>query len=219
MEQKKKILGIFAILICSSIMMSGCTQQNSPTDQNHPSNETLQQILNKAITTKTVYYEINISLTMNGSLVQNTTVKIWQKTPYLKEEVSNIQGNITTNITYIKNSNGTFRYDTVQNKYISVPSIVIPQPSTGEMANDLLNNQTIINQSKEELDGKTTTFIQYIPVQGGNSTITKIWIWNEKGLPLKIQKTTTKQGIITTTDYQYSNYSFSDISDSTFDIS
>jgi outer membrane lipoprotein-sorting protein len=221
MQKQKIVLGLIAILVCSSLMISGCMQQNTPSDQNPPSTETLQQILKKAETIKSVYYEISMSLTTNGTLMQNTTMKIWQKTPYLKEEVSYTTGNITTNLTIIKRPDAIYRYDIIQNKYIPVAMIVIPQPSTGDVANDLLNNQTITTLGNETIDGKTTTVIQYTPNQAGNysTTTTKMWIWKEKGIPLKTRVTMTKQGIITTSEYEYRNYSFSDIPDSTFNIS
>ena len=219
MEKQKIVLGLFAILVCSSLMISGCTQQNTPSDQKPPSTETLQQILKKAEAIKSVYYEIYGSMTTNGTLMQNTTMKIWQKAPYLKEEVSYTMGNITTNLTIIKRPDGTYRYDIIQNKYIPVAMIAIPQRSTGDVANDLLNNQTITTLGNETIDGKTTLVIQYTPNQTGNSTTMKMWIWKEKGIPLKARITMMKQEIITMSEYQYRNYSFSDIPDSTFTIS
>lgn len=219
MEKQKIVLGLIAILVCSSLMISGCTQQNTPSDQKPPSTETLQQILKKAEAIKSVYYEIYGSMTTNGTLMQNTTLKIWQKAPYLKEEVSYTMGNITTNFTSIKRPEGTYRYEPTQKKYVLVPLLSPPQQTTGEVANDLLNNQTITTLGNETIDGKTTLVIQYSPNKSGNSTTMKMWIWKEKGIPLKARITMTKQGIITTSEYQYRNYSFSDIPDSTFTIS
>jgi outer membrane lipoprotein-sorting protein len=218
MQKQKRVLGFIALLVCSSVVISGCTQQNTPSDQKPPSPETLEQILAKAETIKSVYYEISSSMTTNGTLMQNTTMKIWQETPYLKEEISYSVGNITTNLTIINRPDGTYRYDILQKKYVPVALITLPQPFTGEVAKDLLHNQTITILGNETIDGKKTTVIQYISNQTRNSTM-KMWIWNEKGVPLKTYTTMEKQGIITALDYQYRNYTFSDIPESTFNIS
>jgi len=46
----------------------------------------------------------------------------------------------------------------------------------------------------------------------------KMWIWNEKGVPLKALSTQTSEETTIMMDYEYSNYSFSDIPDSTFSV-
>jgi outer membrane lipoprotein-sorting protein len=83
---------------------------------------------------------------------------------------------------------------------------------------DLLNNQTITILGTETINGNTTTVIQYTPSQAGNSTTMKMWIWNEKGVPLKARSITKNEETDVTMDYSYSNYSFEDIPDSTFSI-
>jgi outer membrane lipoprotein-sorting protein len=219
MEKQKMIFGLIATLVCSFLMISGCTQQNSPSNQtNPPSTESLRQILAKAEINESVYYELEISTTMSGVLVQNSTIKIWQKTPYLKEEMSSTIDNITTIDTIIKRPEGVYRYDSIQNRYELVPAIIIPRLSTGDTAKDLLNNQTITTIGTETIDGKTATVIQYTPSQAGNSTTMKMWIWNEKGVPLKALYTMASGETTITMDYDYSNYSFLDIPDSIFSV-
>ncbi len=104
------------------------------------------------------------------------------------------------------------------NTYELDPLIVIPQLSTADVVQDLLNNQTITTLGLETIDGKTATVIQYTPSQAGNSTTIKIWIWNEKGVPLKALSTQTSEETTIMMDYDYSNYSFADIPDSTFSV-
>ena len=48
---------------------------------------------------------------------------------------------------------------------------------------------------------------------------TKMWIWNEKGLPLKMEMTMTFGSAVSTTTILMDNFSFADIPDSTFNIS
>lgn len=213
MKKQKIVLGSIAILFCSFLMISGCMQQNTP------SPETLQQILEKAQTIESVYYEISTSMTTNNTLIQNSTIKIWQKTPYLKEEVSYINNNISQTISYIKRPEGLYRYDTTQQKYILVPLLALPEPSTQEVSNDLLNNQTLTTLGNETIDEKETIVIQYTSNQTGNYSM-KMWIWKEKGIPVKALKTMTKkEGTTTIIEYRYKNHSFLDIPASTFEVS
>jgi outer membrane lipoprotein-sorting protein len=215
MEKQKVLFGIIAPLICSLLMISGCTQQQG---LDKTSTESLQTILTKAAIIESVYYELDTSTTISGLVEQITTMKIWQKTPYLKEEKNSTTSNITTTLTVIKRPEGIYRYDATLNTYELDPLIVIPQLSTADVAQDLLNNQTITLLGIETIAGKTATVIQYTPSQAGNSTTIKIWIWNEKGVLLKALYTTVSEEANITMDYNYSNYSFSDIPDSTFSV-
>jgi outer membrane lipoprotein-sorting protein len=213
MEKQTVLFGIIATLACSFLMVSGCTQQN-----NSPSPESLQTILEKAAIIESMYYELETSTTISGSVEQISTMKIWQKTSYLKEEVNSTTGGITTTLTVITRPEGIYRYDATLNTYELDPLIVIPQVSTADMVNDHLNNQTITILGTETIDGNITTVIQYTPSQAGNSTTMKIWIWNEKGTPLKARSMTKTEETTVTTDYTYRNYSFSDIPNSIFSV-
>jgi outer membrane lipoprotein-sorting protein len=213
MEKQTILFGIIATLACTFLMVSGCTQQN-----NSPSPESLQTILEKAAILESVYYELNTSTAISDSVEQIMTVKIWQKTPYLKEEVNSTTAGITTTFTVMKLPEGIYRYDATLNTYELDPLIVIPQLSTADVVEDLLNNQTITILGTETIDGKTATVIQYTPSQAGNSTTIKMWIWNEKGVPLKARSITKNEETVITMDYTYSNYSFSDIPDSIFSV-
>jgi outer membrane lipoprotein-sorting protein len=215
MKKQRALFGIIASLTCSILMISGCTQQKG-SDQT--STESLQTILEKAAIIESVYYELATTTTISGAPVQTTAMKIWQKTPYLKEESNSTAGNITITLTVIKRPQGIYRYDPMLDTYELDPLIIIPQLSTTDMIEDLLTNQTITILGTETIDGKTATVIQYTPSQVGNSTTMKMWIWNEKGVPLKALSTQTNKETTITVDYEYSNYSFADIPDSTFSV-
>jgi outer membrane lipoprotein-sorting protein len=77
------------------------------------------------------------------------------------------------------------------------------------------NSSSALNYSPtvvgtETIDGKVCQVIQYT-ADGGT---TKEWIWEAKGLPVRVQ-VTTSQGT-TTTDFK--NYDFSDIPDANFQL-
>lgn len=210
-------------LVCSSIILGGCTQQNTPNDNTDdttkPTTEAVEQILRKAQIIDSIYYEVNTTETADGTIVQNVEMKIWQKTPYLKENVSFSFGGNTLNVSYIQRPNGTFQYEANKNKYVLYPEIVLPQRSTANVAADLLDNQSITILGTETVDGKTATVIQYTTDQPENSTTMKMWIWNDRGVTLKVQETRINDGITFRWVSVYQNYSFIDIPESTFDIS
>lgn len=220
MNKPMQLFGIIATLTCVLLMSSGCTEQNKPSTE-----ETVQTILEKAAILESVYYEIDTTLIIDGIIPQIKTMKIWQKTSYLKEEVNvtsvstnSTTGNITTTLTVIKRPEGFYRYDNVSQTYQLDSQLIIPQPSISDMIQNLLNNQTITIIGTENISGKPTTIIQYHPNQGGNSTTVTIWIWNEKGIPLKEQYVSNSEGTSVTIDSIYSNHSFADIPDSTFSV-
>jgi negative regulator of sigma E activity len=211
MNKQTKILGVITTITCFLLMISGCTEQNNP------SSESIQTILEKAVTIETVYYEIAMSTTITGSVEQTTTMKIWQKTPYLKEQQTSTSGNITTTDTFILRPEGVYLYNATQNTSEPYTGIFIPQLSIAETVKDLLENQTLTTLGTETIAGMTATVIQYTPSQR-NSTIGKIWIWDEKGVPLQAQYITNNEYTSVTMDYTYSNYSFADIPESTFNV-
>ena len=79
MDTHIRLFGIITILTCLLLMSSGCTEQNKT-----PTEDTLQTILEKAAILASVSYEIDTSFIIDEVERQNTTVKVWQKNPYLK---------------------------------------------------------------------------------------------------------------------------------------
>lgn len=127
-------------------------------------------------------------------------------------------GNISITQTIIQRPEGLYLYDPTLQTFQLNAQMNIPRLSTAEMVNDLLNNQTLTILGTENFSGKPTTIIQYHPNQGGNSTTMTLWIWNEKGVPLKEQYLSNNEETSVTRDSIYSNYSFADIPGSTFDV-
>ncbi len=66
------------------------------------------------------------------------------------------------------------------------------------------------NLGTETIDGKTCVVLEYTV----SSATTKMWIWKDRGLPVKVE-TTSATG---TTLIEYKNYDFSDIPDSMFTL-
>lgn len=226
---KKQVVGVGIILMMILLGASGCTDQKSSNnnsntnqtdnDNTNPSTETIQTILGKAETIQSMYYEIIGSTNMTGIGEQTTMIKIWQKPPYLKEEITSVTAGIPTNLSVIQRPEGTYTYNTQQQKYIlTTTNVTNLQQSNKDIIKDLLNNQTITTLGTDTIDGKSATIIQYTPVQQGTPMTIKMWIWNEKGLPLKAQFSMTMLNTTLSMEYIYHNYSFAVIPDSTFSV-
>jgi outer membrane lipoprotein-sorting protein len=208
-----RLFGIITILTCLLLMSSGCTEQNKT-----PTEDTLKTLLEKAAILESVSYEIDTSFIIDGVERQNTTVKVWQKNPYLKEEENSTSGNISTTRNIVQRPEGLYLYDPTIQAYQLNTMVTMPQPATQEMVYDLLNNQTLTIIGTENISGKPTTIIQYSPNQESNSTTIKLWIWNEKGVLLKEQYISNSEGTSVMINTIYSNYSFADIPESTFSV-
>jgi outer membrane lipoprotein-sorting protein len=213
MDTHIRLFGIITVLTCLLLMSSGCTEQNKT-----PTEDTLKTILEKAAILESVSYEIETSFIIDGVERQNTTVKVWQKNPYLKEEENSTSGNISTTRNIVQRPEGLYLYDPTLQAYQLNTMATMPQPFTQIMVNDLLNNQTLTIIGTENISGKPTTIIQYSPNQESNSTTIQLWVWNEKGVLLKEQYISNSEGTTVMINTTYSNYSFADIPESTFNV-
>ena len=234
MMMRKKIIIVLITLIFIIIVLSGCTQQNSSNDTsssdksesktNPPPIETIQTILSKTETIESMYYEIDASIHMSEFGTQTATIKIWQKSPYLKEQITSVTNGITTSITVIQRPEGIYMYNPEIGNYIEATeeaaSIATSlQYFDSAIIKNCINNQTSTNFETETIDGKKATIIQYIPLQGEFPMTIKLWIWNERGVPLKAFIDMTMDDTTMTIQFHFSNYSFLDIPDSTFNVS
>ena len=132
-------------------------------------------------------------------------------------------GGATNTISVIQRPEGTYLYDTLQGKYVlttDIPSFTTSlQYLDSSMIKNLLTNQSFIQFETETIDGKLATAFEYTISLSGMNMTTKIWIWNEKGLPLKADMDMTMEEMTMTMDFIFSNYSFADIPDGTFNVS
>lgn len=225
---KKQVISVCALVVMLIVGLSGCTSQNSSSDQSDveskpPTTESVGEILSKADSIGSMYYEISMSITMPEYGTQTALMKIWQKKPYLKEQITSAAGGMTTSIAVIQRPDGTYVYDTTQGKYVltaEVPSYVTAlQYFDSAMMKDLLNNQSFTEFKAEFIDGKKATVLEYtLPLQGENLMTIKLWIWNERGVPLKAYMDMTMEEMTMTMDFVFGNYSFSEIPDSTFNV-
>jgi outer membrane lipoprotein-sorting protein len=218
------LIGIACLLLIAGL--SGCTQQSSP-DQSDvystpPTQESLLNILDKATTIESMYYEIAATVIMSSYGTQTATVKIWQKMPYIKEQMSMTFNGYMNTVIVIHRPDGNYTFDTAQGKYVLTPNVSSFASSlqyfNSTIIKEYLKNQTLTNLQTETVDGKLATIIQYAPASLGTNMSVKVWIWNEKGLPLKAQVNMTLQQMTMNMNFLFQNYSFATIPDSTFSV-
>jgi hypothetical protein len=225
---KKHVVVTGMILVGIMVGITGCTQRDSSSDDATfqsilPTTESLESILAKSDSIDSMYYKIDALITMPELGTQSATVKIWQKPPYVKEEITGLNAGSTTTIVVIHRPEGNYTYDATQGKYVLTPDATSFATSMqyfdNEMLRSLLDNQTLMDFETVTMDGKQATAFDYsISIQGVNVTV-KMWIWNERGVPLKAYVDMDLKEMAMTLDLTFSNYSFTEIPDSTFSVS
>jgi outer membrane lipoprotein-sorting protein len=224
---KKQIMCIGMLLVLIVVGLSGCTQQNPSSDEKTinsapPDEESLETILGKTESIDSMYFEIDATITMTGYGTQNAQIQIWQKPPYVKEQISGMYGGTSTTMTVIHRPDGNYTYDAAQGKYVLTPEVTSfsswMQYFDSETLRGLLNNQSLGNMQKVTLDGKQATLFNYSLSVEEVSVSVQMWIWNDYGVPLKAYVDMDMKEMAMTVDFVFENYSFSDIPDSTFNI-
>ena len=231
---KKDVIAIGLIFLVILLGFCGCTEQKSSyaniqTDQSigqtiTPYTESVESILEKTETIESIYYEIIAMIEMSDFGTQEATIKIWKKDPHLKEEILSTTNGITATISVIHRPEGIYKYDTQLNDYRIATDEFTSVATTlqyfdSEMIKNYLNNQSLNDFETEIIDGKKTTIIEYNPSKDENQMDIKIWIWNEKGVPLKANIDMAFKDATMSMNFLFSNYSFSDISDDIYSIS
>ena len=216
MKKQKIIFVLVTILIYSIFLLSGCTQQSVV-------KESIQTILKKADNIGDVYYEIlGKTSTQYGNLSYNSTytIKIWQKIPYMKTETITDD---TIQIMIIRPDGGNiseYIYDNQTNNYkrINPEDNLTRQKFLEEQANELLESQSLKVLGSDIIDGKEVTIVEYSYNMSGVTMTPKLWIWNEKGIPLRLEMKSSIMAVNISMILQYKNFLFAEIPDSTFNV-
>jgi len=242
MEKTMVVICSMAILL--SLVFSGCTQQdssshtaisntkssNEPLNSNQiPEAETIETILSKPESQDSMYYEIimkmemDMDFEMSGFGEQTALIKIWKKDPYIKEEITTEAGGISTSILVIQRPDGTYVYNADKGEYIlstdDVSSITSSlQYFDNDMILEYISNLSTSDLETEIIDGKEAIIIEYSPTDADNSIYVKLWIWNEKGVPLKGIINMSLEEMSMNMELTFGNYSFSAIPDGVFSL-
>jgi outer membrane lipoprotein-sorting protein len=135
-----------------------------------------------------------------------TTMVVWVKKTKIREEVT--QKGQTYIILADMDTKTLYNYIPAQNMAIKMTWDPTPKSATDEATSILDYNPTVLGT--ETIDGKVCIVVQYTV----REQATKMWLWQDQGLPLRVEATTT-QGI---TIMEYKNIQFIDIPDSMFTL-
>jgi outer membrane lipoprotein-sorting protein len=146
-------------------------------------------------------------MTMTGQ--DPITMTIWQKQQKMREDMTT-QG-VSVSIIFDMAANIMYSYTPAQNMATKTTLNLGTIPSSPiNDTSDILDYSPAITGT-ETIDGKVCKVIEYN--QTGTGSV-KMWIWEEKGLPLKMEMIYDGK----TTTIVYKNIDFSDIPDSIFEI-
>ena len=128
---------------------------------------------------------------------------------------------IDRNFVMVIGPNGTYLYNNLTKNYTKITSTddESRQKSLVEQASDLLGSQTLKVLGSDTLDGKEVTVVEYSYNVSGVIMSPKFWIWNEKGIPLKMEMKSTLYTVNMTMTMVYKNFIFAEILDSIFEVS
>jgi len=144
--------------------------------------------------------------------------KVWIKSPYMRIESTSEESTIKM----IWHPNEVYEYHESQDKYVKLSredmESQFSEWSFEELAREIKLNPTLKELGTETIDGKLTTIIEFSESSEEIPVTQKMWIWNEKGIPLKREGTVKIGGTTTTTSFEYRNFNFEDIPDRVFEV-
>jgi hypothetical protein len=174
---------------------------SAPATSSQPSGGTLGDILGRVSGVASMKYDM---VTTTSSLT--STASMWVKKTKIRMETTQQGQNVVMLIN--GDTKIMYMYTPAQNTAVKLDFSQAPKSALDNSNSILQYAPTVIGT--ETLDGKVCQVIQYT----ANAATTKAWIWIDKGLPVRVQATTS-QGTSTT---DFKNYDFSDIPDSMFDL-
>jgi outer membrane lipoprotein-sorting protein len=206
MKKQKMLFGVVAVLLCF-LLISGCFQQTST------SKTSIRDILAKAKTIGPVKYDVIITPMINGNYTANRTMTIWEEPPYMKVNMS--MG--PSYKIFITRPNGTYVNISGPQKFIKT-DLAFPETSLIAQSDALRSNITFRVVGNVTIDGNAATVLQYTTNRSGDLITTKVWIWNEKGIPLQTEITVVMGKRTFASKTVNKNFVFGDIPLSEFSV-
>jgi len=188
--------------------------------------EFIQNILAKYENTALVQYK-RIDNTYVVSDLSNSiasrTLRIWQKSPFVKVDFNaSFKGSTTFSQKIIIRPEGIYACTSPQEEYELVTEVADMSHLAGvhESIREIRENESLKSLGTETIDGKPATVIEYTCTGAGGDRLfkRKAWLWNAKGLPLKVESKEERKGVTYVTIIEYKEYSFEDIADSVFEV-
>jgi outer membrane lipoprotein-sorting protein len=226
MKKKITVLGIICVLIFAVLSLVACSSKSATsqtgTMQTTSSTATTAVTTSKSATATTAVTTSNTTsagsvadlfgraagiASMKYDMVTTAADNsVMNSTAFLKRNKMRIESIVQGQNTVMLidgDAKTMYVYTPAQNTAMKMDFSQAPQSATGSVSQ---YNPVIVGS--ETLDGKLCQIIQYT----ANGVVTKEWVWDAKGLPVRVQATSSAGA--STTDFK--NYDFSDIPDSMF---
>ena len=210
------LIGLVVIsgLTVLSFLGRGFVHAQEPATSDTSGPAVVEELLKKSERVGPVYFEERMS-EFSSSLGESDAqeeigiTRVWMNGRYSREE--------TSYGTWIRHPDATYRYDQERDRYERVDTV----PETGlpfNIRRDDIDRAKVIGSA--QIDGKLTTIVEFeFPVPPGDVATTKIWYWQETGLPLRAESRVSMGGqAISRGVEEYSNFKFEPIPDTLFEI-
>ncbi len=215
------ILALLAVLIVGVVLISGCggasEKPETPTERpvtqpieettTPPSDESLSDVLAKAVGIGSVKYDMVITIPGEPSV----TSTVWMKGHNMRTEMT-VEGQ-----TMIMIMNGdkqeAYTYFPDENMATKIDFSQATESATEKSATEEVGSIEAYNPTgigTETIDGKLCTVVEYASPEGK----AKMWIWLEHGFPIRTE-ITTPEGTGRT---DWRNIEFVDIPDNMFEL-
>ncbi|MEN6349470.1 MAG: DUF4412 domain-containing protein [Syntrophomonas sp.] len=217
---KKNLFITFVLLLFAiTALVAGCGQKSSETSAPAPkeaaqssssSDDTsAQSLITKGMEVKNLSYDCDVSEPEG----QKLTVKAWIKGKKMRTEMPNPEGGGNM-ISIIDSDQGIVYIYQPEQKTATKMGISMSQqdnaPSPQETM-ESLNAEKMKYTGKETIDGKTCLVYEF---QDQNNETSKIWLWEDYGIPLKIESIMDgKKSVL-----EYRNVKTDEIPDSMFEL-
>lgn len=216
---KKNLVVAILLLFVMNLLVAGCGKKASETSIPAPkeaaqtsstsSDTSAQGLITKGMAVSNISYDSEISVPEGNKV----SMKAWIKGKKMRTEMPNTEGSGSI-VSIIDSEQGVLYMYQPEQKMATKMSISMSQqdssPSPKETMESLKPNE-MKYISKDTVDGKKCLVYEF---QAGNKETSKVWLWEDYGVPLKIEATTDgKKSVM-----EYHNVKLDEIPASMFEI-
>ena len=216
---KKNLVVSILLLFVMTLLVAGCGKKASETSAPAPkeavqssassSDTSAQSLITKGMAISNISYDCEVSVPEGNKV----SMKAWIKGNQMRTEMPNTEGNGSI-VSIIDSEKGiVYIYQPDQKMATKMSISMSPQdnsPSPKEAMASLKPNEMKYT-GKDTVDGKKCLVYE---IQAGNNETGKVWLWEDCGVPLKIEATTDgKKSVM-----EYRNVKLDEIPASMFEI-
>ena len=216
--KKNLLISSLVLLFAMTILVAGCGKKAGETSAPAPkeaaqssagsSDTSAQSLITKGMAVNNISYDCEVSIPEGNKV----SMKAWIKGKKMRTEMPNTEGSGSI-VSIIDSEQGVAYMYQPDQKMATKMSISMSQqgnsPSPQETMASLKPNDMKYT-GKDSVDGKKCLVYEYVE----NKETSKIWLWEDYGVPLKIEATTDgKKSVM-----EYRNVKLDEIPASMFEV-